>query len=147
MILIVIFFSIYIVEINMLSDIENDAVNINMEISTTENNIIIAENRLREINQNIEVNDSLLMELKLSDNYNLHNPTYNEADNFMKNDNSNKISDVINNAKSQGLRCAYVTVNFDDGYYLGLIGLETRDEGMVYFEYVNDFQVIPEIGK
>jgi hypothetical protein len=87
------------------------------------------------------------MELKLSDNYNLHNPTYNEADNFMKNDDSNKISDVINNAKSQGLRCAYVTVNFDDGYHLGLIGFETRDEGMVYFEYVNDFQVIPEIGK
>lgn len=130
----------------MLSDIKNDAVNINMEISTTENNIIIAENRLKEINQNIEVNDSLLMELKLSDKYNLHNPTYKEADNFMKNDNSNKISDVINNAKNQGLRCAYVTVNFDDGYYLGLIGFETRDEGMVYFEYVKDFQVIPEIG-
>jgi hypothetical protein len=34
----------------MLLDIENDAVNMNMEISTTENNIIIAENRLKEIN-------------------------------------------------------------------------------------------------
>jgi len=79
--------------------------------------------------------------------------------NFIKSDDSKTIEALIEKAKKQGLRCAYVEVEIvgsprvvllgetSPSEYYPVVGFNTIDKGMVYFEPVTDYRVFPEIGK
>jgi len=118
------------------------------------------ENRYRQSQEDIEnfkseilkiqelLNDNnfTLEKLKYGNEYLLHNPLFEETLSFIEKDTETNATDVIENAKSIGLRCAYVQIIISEKLYVKeSIGFETVDEGMVYFDIKNDYQVNPLI--
>ena len=94
-----------------------------------------------------------------ADALHLHNPTVEEALDFLERDNTDAneyiedeyvcahfAADVNNNAEKQGIRCALVDVRFPDSGH-AIVAFDTTDEGMVYFEPLTDDRVRPVIGK
>ncbi len=94
-----------------------------------------------------------------SDTLHLHNPTLEEALDFLHRDKtdaneyleheyvcSHFAADVNNNAEKQGIRCALVDLRFPDSGH-AIIAFDTNDEGMVFFEPLTDDRVRPIIGK
>ena len=55
---------------------------------------------------------------------------------------------TVHNAKKHGIRCAMVVMYFD-GSDTGhaIVGFNTVDRGMVYFEIGTDYSVSPNVGK
>ena len=92
--------------------------------------------------------------------YVLRDPSYQEMEDFLKQDETSEqeyleneyicvdfAADVKANAAEEGLRCAYVVIE-----YIGLTGhaivaFDTTDRGLVYIEPQSDWEVEPEIGQ
>jgi len=102
-------------------------------------------------------------EAGFSDGYIIvRDPTYEEAVAFMKEDEtsdneyiedgygvyvcSHFARDVCNQAEVEGLRCAFVELRYAEGGH-AIVGFDTLDEGMVYFDAMTDEVVKPEVGK
>ncbi len=103
-----------------------------------------------EINQKKEELDLLkqYQNYTTGDKYNLHNPTFQEAISFLKNDTYFKSNITINNAKNNGINCSYVQIIMGKELYMyELIGFNTIDKEMVYFEMDGDYQVNPILGE
>ena len=94
-----------------------------------------------------------------ADTLHLHDPTLEEALDFLKRDRtddneyiedeyvcSHFAADINNNAEKQGIRCALVELRFPDSGH-AVVAFDTTDEGMVFFEPLNDDRVRPVIGK
>jgi len=88
-----------------------------------------------------------------------HNPTFKETLDFLSVDKtdlqvyqeniylcSHFASSLNNSAETQGIRCAMVIIRFQHQNHL-IVGFETTDQGMVYFEPQTDEQVWPVIDK
>jgi hypothetical protein len=110
------------------------------EINSTTEYLNLKESQL-------EKNGSELKQLKSGDKYHLHNPIFKEVEEFILKDYSTNELASVENAKNQGIRCAYVLVYVDSSGMYPLVGFNTLDKGMVYFETKTDYRVIPEIGK
>ncbi len=54
---------------------------------------------------------------------------------------------VNNNAEEQGIRCAYVTIRFNERGKHALIAFNTTDKGLVFFEPQNDKEVELKVGE
>ncbi len=82
------------------------------------------------------------------DKYELHNPLYEEVTTFIENDTSEYVNQTLANAKSMGLRCALVNIliAYDKQMYQ-ILGFETVNKGMVYFEHDTNYRVFPRIGE
>ena len=91
--------------------------------------------------------------------YDARNPTYSEVLKFIWNDKTDKNDyvenvyvcrhfsrDVVSNAYDAGYRCFYVYLGFGDGAH-AIVGFDTTDRGMVYYEPQTDDRVYPEVGK
>jgi hypothetical protein len=103
-----------------------------------------------EINQTdyeINVNGTILNQLQSGDNYTLHDPLFEEIINFIENDTASSVKVAIDNAKKIGLRCAFIEVVILNLNVYELIGFNTADQEMVYFEIETDYQVIPKINQ
>lgn len=94
-----------------------------------------------------------------ADTLHLHDPTLEEALDFLERDRtddneyledeyvcSHFAADINNNAEKQGIRCALVELRFPDSGH-AVVAFDTTDEGMVFFEPLNDDRVRPVIGK
>jgi len=103
---------------------------------------------LTQLNDNLHDNISKVNLLKMGNKYSLHDPIYDDVTSFIKSDKSNDLTTEIENAKNQGIQCAYVLIQLSassEGVYI-LIGFNTTDKGMVYFEPETDYRVRPIIG-
>lgn len=94
--------------------------------------------------------------------YTLRDPTYKEAVSFLKEDKTSNNEyndddygvyvcshfsrDVCNNAEAEGLRCAFVELRLAESGH-AIVGFDTVDEGLVYFEPITDERVNPDMGK
>ena len=101
-------------------------------------------------------------EAGLGHGYTLRDPTYKEAVAFLKRDKtsdneyddddygvyvcSHFSRDVCNNAEAEGLRCAFVELRLAESGH-AIVGFDTVDEGLVYFEPITDEKVNPEVGE
>ena len=115
---------------------------------------------LGQVKNSLTENLSELEELRSGDRYEMHDPTYGEVVNFIRDDKTNKIpyddetfvcgdyaSIVNNNAESLGMRCAFVTLTFNQTAHT-IIGFNTTNTGMVYIEPQSDEWVRNlEVGK
>jgi len=85
--------------------------------------------------------------------YEQHDPTFQEALQFMYNDETNEneyiedeymclqfATETNNNAEAEGIRCYVVELSFQDSAH-SIIGFDTLDRGMVYFEPQSDERV------
>ena len=119
--------------------------NSSLEKITKELNLKKAE--IDKINDEINQNFSRLNELQRGDNYELHDPLYEEMMSFIENDTSTTVNEIIDKAKNKGLQSALVEVVVGDNLEMyELIGFNTTDEGIIYFESDTKYQVIPVIG-
>ena len=108
----------------------------------------LKESELEELRENLQKTISDLQQLKQGDAYHLRDPLYSEAKQFIEEHKGEDLSELIKEAKDEGLRCAWVGVpirNSTSEY--ALIGFNTIDEGMTYFESATGYQVRPVVGK
>ena len=88
--------------------------------------------------------------LKSGDKYNLHDPTYDEMIDFLERDKTDENSyidvtydcshftrDVNNNAEKDGIRCAYVVLEFNIQAH-AIVAFNTVDSGLIYVEPQDD---------
>lgn len=144
-ILIILTLSIYYVEGERIKYLKTEVASHTLELDIKQNELDTKRDYLDTIRAEYQENISEFNELKTGDKYHLHYPLYEEVLNFIEQDDSS-LREMIDNAKSQGIRCAYVLIYTGSGEY-PVIGFNTIDNGMVYFEDGTDYQVIPEIGK
>ncbi|MCJ7571810.1 MAG: hypothetical protein MUO82_08040 [Candidatus Thermoplasmatota archaeon] len=144
--------SYYIMDKNLFT-LKQEIKNINNNLNITFNSINYSNSELSKLEvtkekyQNyLEQNNTELQLLLQGDEYKLHNPLYSEAVKFMAEDKNINDSLVLDNAKSNGIRCAYAEARTPDGSHC-LIAFDTIDKGMIYFEPNTGYLVNPLIGK
>jgi hypothetical protein len=85
---------------------------------------------------------------KIGNNYELHDPFYEEIEIFIENKSLTFAKESIDAAKIKGLRCAYAQVIMGEELYMyDLIAFDTIDKGFVYFQPEKQLFVTPIIGK
>jgi hypothetical protein len=148
-----------------LLNTQSDLAVLRSELEITKSYLADVEAELQLTNDNLSNVEAELADTKdrldavEADAFHLHNPTYEEALDFLERDRtdaneyiegeyvcSHFAADVNNNAEKQGIRCALVDVRFPDSGH-AIIAFETTDEGLVYFEPLTDDRVRPVIGK
>ena len=148
-----------------LLDTQSELAVLRSELDSTKSYLADVEAELQLTNDNLSNVEAELADTKdrldamEADALHLHNPTYEEALDFLERDRtdaneyiegeyvcSHFAADINNNAEKQGIRCALVDVRFPDSGH-AIIAFETTDEGLVYFEPLTDDRVRPVIGK
>jgi len=85
---------------------------------------------------------------KTGDLYTLHDPFYNEVIEFLQSNVSSNLLQTLENAKKIGIRSALVEIIMSEELYLkDIIGFDTMDKGLCFFEFQTGYQVYPQIGK
>ena len=92
--------------------------------------------------------------------YVLRDPSYQEMKDFLKQDETSEqeyseseyvcvdfTADVKANAAKEGLRCAYVAIEYLGRIGHAIVAFDTTDRGLVYIEPQFDWEVEPEIGQ
>ena len=114
-------------------------------LNTLENELNSLETTLKDTNSALEQNISILEQYQSGNNYKLHDPLYEEAISFIENFTSSSTKEKFENAKNQGLR---LIVMGEELLMYELLGFNTADNDMVYFEINNNhYQVIPKLGE
>ena len=145
---------------NSLLLVDNDLKAMQAELATVE----IELNASKELAESLEDTLSNLQvnyaRLTTGYGYTLRDPSYQEMKDFLKQDETSEqeylkneyicvdfAANVKANAAKEGIRCAYVVIE-----YLGITGhaivaFDTTDRGLVYIEPQFDWDVEPEIGR
>ena len=126
-------------------------VNVEAELASTQDSLSDVTAELEDARDRLSAMET--------DAYNLHDPTFKEALDFLEADKtdaneyiddeyvcSHFAADVNNNAERQGIRCAIVDIRFSSSSH-AIIAFDTTDEGLVYFDPITDDRVRPVIGK
>lgn len=160
--LIVVLFLIKYAEGEMISSIDYKIEKSLLNLTLEQSNVKSAINNLNNANMKLQENQTMLNNLKLGDDYYLHDPTYKEVMEFLKSNSCSSEKEMIEKAKIKGIRCAYVmvyvggisiaevnggdTISFGGGMY-PLIGFNIVDRGMMYYEVNTEYQVMPVVGQ
>lgn len=134
-----------------LNDLQAENTRLKLELSDT-------QEYLSEIESQLKTTEAILQATRLSQ-YKQHDPTYDEVLAFLEDDQTNHTeyienervcshfaATVNNTAEKMGIRCALVIVRFSERNH-AIIGFDTLDQGMVFFEPQSDEAVYPVIGK
>ena len=137
---------------SLQTTVENQA----SELTAAQDELQGTEDYLSTVEDELEANALKLSAIQTNP-FNLHNPTFQEALDFLTEDKtdaneykepnyvcSHFARDVNNNADSQGIRCAYVDIRYPQQAH-AIIAFDTTDEGLVYFDPVSDERVRPVI--
>jgi len=123
-------------------------INLQKYSNKIDNELDNAIDELMKSKNDLDHNNTKLKELLLGDKFNLRDPLYEEVESFINQDNSSTIKEKIKNAKNQGLNCSLVEILMGEDLKLyQLIGFNTVDKGMKYYELKTNYKVFPEIGK
>jgi hypothetical protein len=134
--------------LNEKNSLEQEIIMTKTQIMNISSSINTSLPRLEQINAEIFELLSLANLEKIGDMYQLYDPLFSDVTQFIANDTSVNVTLELHHAKEQGIQCAYVVVQIvasSNGEY-ELIGFNTLDEGMVYFEPQTDYQVFPVNG-
>jgi hypothetical protein len=148
-----------------LAGTQNEVVGLRSELEDTNSYLADVEAELQLTKDNLSDIEAELADTEArltaieADALNLHNPTFREAVDFLEEDRtdaneyvegeyvcSHFSADVNNNAENQGIRCALVDIRFASSGH-AIVAFDTTDEGLVYFDPINDDRVRPVIGK
>jgi hypothetical protein len=152
---------------NELEATQAQLTNVAAELATMQAELSTSE---IELNASTEIVESLEAELlNLQANYErlttgygyvLMDPGYQEMQDFLAQDMTSEreyvegeyvcvdfAADVKANAARQGIRCAYVVIEYRGETGHAIIAFDTTDEGMVFIEPQFDWEVEPEIGE
>ncbi len=113
-------------------------------------NVFFINLQKKEIEKATEELDLLntLEQYQSSTIYELYNPSYKDAVDFMNDSKSKNISYILNKAENNNINTALVQIIMSEKLFMyTLIGFNTTDKKMVYFEPDTTYEVIPKIGK
>jgi hypothetical protein len=130
------------------TSLEQEIIMTKTQIINISSSINTSRPRLEQINAELFELLSLVNLENPGDMYQLHDPIFSDVTQFIANDTNTNLTLELHHAKEQGIQCAYVVIQIvssSNGEY-ELIGFNTVDEGMVYFEPKTDYQVFPVIG-
>lgn len=133
----------------------------NQALESLNNQLINTQNEKRIASENLNETIEELQLREIGKKYELHDPLFWEARNFLVLDHTNYntydeetftcinyAQEVNNNAEKSGIRCGYVIVNFSDSEIShALIAFESTDQGLKFFEPQSDERVNLQIGK
>jgi len=148
-----------------LHDTKNYLLELGAELEATKDNLSqleaslqATEDNLLQVEAELEVTQAVLSAIE-TDQLHLHNPTFDEVLRFLAADITDSKTfiegeyvcthfgrDVNDAAETQGIKCAVVWICFPQKGHT-IIGFNTVDKGMVYFEPQSDERVRPAIGK
>lgn len=160
--------------LNELDVTQNTLRLVERELKATQTQLAGAEAELAtigiELNASKELVESLKAELfnlrvnygRLTTGYGyvLRDPSYQEMKNFLAQDKTSEreyvegkyvcvdfAAAVKANAAKEGIRCAYVVIEYRGGTGHTIIAFDTTDQGLVFIEPQFDWEVEPEIGR
>lgn len=144
-----------------LMELKNEKQQLTDDFNEIQFELKETKSELRETEHRLDENISELKKLQSGNRYEMHDPTYQEVADFIRNDKTDErtpIEDtfvcrhfaqlVNNNAEDQGIRCAFVVLGFGSKSSHAIVGFDTVDYGIVYIEPQSDEWVRNlEIGK
>jgi hypothetical protein len=138
---------------NDLKAIQAQLANVEIELNTSKE---LAES-LEDTLSNLQVNYN---RLTTGYDYVLRDPDYQEMKDFLEQDETSEqeylkneyicvdfASNVKANAAEEGLRCAYVVIEYLGTNGHAIVAFDTTDRGLIYIEPQFDWDVEPEIGR
>jgi len=142
-----VFFALLALSLILIYTVIFHILPLNQSLTLNQNELESLNSELTEIQKDLNDNTSLLNRLQSGEIYELYNLDYAEAKSTVENETYISTNHSINSFKSKGINCALVQIIM--GKYLNmleLVGFNTTDEGMIYFELNTQHQVIPVIG-
>lgn len=119
-------------EVNLAKEKMEDLKN---KLSSAKNTLSEIKKELEDSRRYLVLKEEVLQKLKQGNIYELHDPFYEDVVDFLKKSSSEGCKSsycIVNRAKENGIRCAYVEILVNDGYYPA-IRFDTLDRGTVYF--------------
>lgn len=146
----------YIILNGKYSDLQQDYSKLEIEKQGLSNELSSTQTELNEALQNLQENITQLEEARSGNKYEMHDPTYQEVYTFIALDKTDQIpydedtfncmdyaTMINNNAEGKGIRCCVIYLDFKDSAYShSIIGFDTTDSGMLYYEPQSDERVM-----
>lgn len=152
---------------NELETAQEQWTNVEAELATMQAELATVEIALNASTETVESLEDELSNLQVNYarlttgyGYVLMDPSYQEMQDFLTQDMTSEreyvageyvcvdfAADVKANAARQGIRCAYVVIEYRGESGHAIIAFDTTDEGIVFIEPQFDWEVEPEIGE
>lgn len=134
------------------------------ELQALQENLLLVSDQVENMASILQAWETERENLRTGDRYHLRDPLFEEAkelvasmppepsDDLSWPYSPSRLSRLLYGAKENGIRCAFVAVlvenllNGEERQY-SLIGFNTVDEGMVYFEPDTGYRVFPRVGE
>ena len=142
-----------------LNKVQAQLMNMEAELATTQAELAVRETELDAVETellNLQVNYERLTS---GYGYVLRDPSYREMEDFLKQDETSEqeylkdeyicvdfAANVKANAAKEGIRCAYVVIEYLAITGHAIVAFDTTDRGLIYIEPQFDWEVEPEIG-
>jgi hypothetical protein len=141
-----------------VEDHESELSATKAELMTLKDELEATKDNLSNVKGELQATEQKLSAIQ-TDMFHLHNPTFEEAVSFLRDDKTDSneyVEDtfvcshfahaVNNNAENQGIRCAFVDIRYPE---LGhaIVAFDTTDKGLVYFDPITDERARPVVGK
>ncbi len=152
---------------NQLGDAQSQLIGLESELAAGRSELEGIESELHTAQENIEFLESALYNLqvnydRLTEGYGyvLRDPRYDEMLDFLERDRTSEqeyvdseytcldyAADVKANAAREGIRCAYVGIEYRGGSGHAIVAFDTTDRGLVFIEPQFDWEVELEVGR
>lgn len=153
--------------LNELDKTQNSLLSVESELEATQAELATVEIELSASKELVESLEATLSNLQVNYNrlttgygYVLRDPSYQEMEDFLARDKTSEqeyveseyicvdfTAAVKANAAKEGIRCAYVGIEYRGGSGHAIVAFDTTDEGLVFIEPQFDWEVELEIGK
>jgi len=153
--------------LNELNRAQNSLMLVGDELEATQAELGTVEIELNASKELVESLEATLSNLQVNYDrlttgygYVLRDPSYQEMEDFLALDKTSEqeyvggeyicvdfTADVKANAAKEGIRCAYVAIEYRGGSGHAVVAFDTTDRGLVFIEPQFDWEVEPEIGK
>ena len=143
-----------------LDEVQAQLTSIEAELATTQAELAARETELGSLEAELINLRANYERLTTGYGYVLRDPSYREMGDFLAWDTISEreyveseyvcvdfAADVKANAAKEGIRCAYVVIEYPEGSGHTIVAFETTDEGLVFIEPQFDWEVEPEIGR
>jgi len=159
-------YSLLVVE-DELEATQTQLTDLETELATRQTELAVADIELNTSKEFVESLEATLSNLQVNYarvttgyGYVLRDPSYQEMKDFLKQDDTSEreyveseymcvdfAADVKANTVEEGIRCAYVIIEYREGGGHTVVAFDTTDRGLVYIEPQFDWEIEPQIGK
>jgi hypothetical protein len=153
--------------LNELNSVRNSRLQVDAELQAMQAELTTVEIELNASKELVESLEDTLSNLQVNYarlttgyDYVLRDPSYQEMKAFLEQDETSEqeylrneyicvdfAANVKANAAEEGIRCAYVVIEYLGTTGHAIVAFDTTDRGLVYVEPQFDWDVVPEVGR